>query len=148
MTDYTTAIDSIFAFFMAAWNADTLAVLDEAPAIRWQGKEEATLPDPSKYWVRISQQSIDELQKTYTAENSKKRFENNGIVFLQIFCPKTESNSFYIGRQLAAIGKSIFRGKSTSAGVWFRNVRIKELSSEESFHRFNVVAEYQFDEME
>lgn len=148
MTDYKAAIDSIFALFMAYWNANSTDILDEAPAIYWQGIEEAAKPDSSKYWIRISQQTIEEVQKSFTAENSRKRFQISGLVFVQLFCPKTDSQAFNNGRQLAVVARNAFRGNKTSAGVWFRNAVIKELSSEESYHRFNIVVEYQYDEME
>jgi hypothetical protein len=148
MIDYITAIDSIFEAFKAVWDEDTTAVVGYVPAVYWQGIEEPEKPDASKYWVRLSQQSVNETQKTFVGENSKKRFQNDGLVFVQLFCPKVDSQSFQIGRELAVVARDAFRGKVTSSGVWFRNARIKELSDEEGYHRFNVVADYQFDEME
>lgn len=145
------AIDEMFSLLNVAWLAGTTAVAGYVPELRWQGKELATKPDPKKYWARASVQRVTEEQATISNcvdAPGQKRFEIGGFLMLQIFCPKIEIAAQVKGAALAEVAKRAFRGKHTSPGnVWFHNVRINELKPDDSYVRFNVVAEFEFDEI-
>lgn len=146
-TTYEEAKDEIYSQFFAAWVAGSAAIVGYVPEVRWQNLEEATKPDQSKYWARVSTQSVDEPQANLGADaEGKRRYTGLGLVFVQIFVPKTEGND-YKGAKLAELARNAYRGKKTTGGVWFRNVRINNLEPEELFYRFNVVAEYEYDEI-
>lgn len=138
MTNYTGAIDEIFGAFKDVW-ANTDDIVGYVPVIRWPGIEEGT-PDASKFWTRISQQTVLSGQKTLS--NTTRIFETSGLIFIQIFCPKSIVNSFNLGRQLAQKALETFRSRTSN--VRFINARIQELPSEENFYRFNVVSEYDY----
>ena len=144
---YEEAIDQLFETFKTAWDADTTAIVGYVPEIRWQGVESPNAPDTSKYWARASQQTVMESQTTLANEAGCIRYTAEGIVFIQVFCPKSDSLSMENGRKLAMVGKEGFRGKKTSGGIWFRNVRIQELPAEMKWNRLNVMAEYEYDEI-
>jgi hypothetical protein len=148
---YKQARDEMLALFNAAWSVETLTVLDEIPEIRWQGKEKKELPSREDFWCRISTQSVYESQITLSenvTELGSRRYESSGLVFVQIFCPKVKKDSYEKGILLAEIAKNAFRGKKTSPGnVWFRNVRINNVEPEELWYRFNVIAEFEYDEI-
>lgn len=146
-TTYVEAIDQMFSLFNSAWNAETTAIVGYVPEVRWPGVEEPGTPDASKYWARVSQQTVIEEQTTIGDSNGKRRYTASGLIFVQIFCPKSEAAAMENGRNLAVIARNSFRGKTTSGKVWFRNARINELAPEESAYRFNVVAEYEYDEI-
>lgn len=146
-TDYVAAVDEMFALFDAAFTANAPAVVGYMPDIRWQGINEGTTPDASKYWCRVSQQTVEEEQSTLADKDGKKRYTATGLIFVQLFGPIADVEAFEKGRLLAVIARNVFRGKSTSGKVWFRNARIRELPNEESAVRFNVVAEYEYDEI-
>lgn len=146
MTNYEAAIDEMFAQFRIPWEANSAAVAGYVPEVRWPGVEEIDPPDASKYWARVSQQTVDEQQTTLRNGEFAKRYTADGLVFVQIFCPKSDAESMTTGRRLATIARNAFRGQSTSGNVWFRNARIKELEPEAKFYRFNVVTEYEYDE--
>lgn len=144
------AVDEMFALFNAAWASQTPAIAGYAPEVRWQGVEEPDSVDGSKFWVRISTQHVFEEQKTFSTEvagSGKRRYEVSGLVFVQLFCPKSNPRAFEVGRLLAEVARGAFRGKSTPGNVWFYNVRINELDPEELFFRFNVVGEFEYDEI-
>lgn len=147
MTNYVSAVDQMFALFNVAFLASAPAVVGYVPDIRWQGINEGTKPDAAKYWCRVSQQTVIEEQTTLAGSDGKKRYTASGLVFVQLFCPIADVEASPKGRLLAVIARNAFRGKTTSGKVWFRNVRINELSNEESAVRFNVVAEYEYDEI-
>lgn len=148
---YNQARDQIFALFKAAWDAQTTALAGYVPEVRYQGLEVGEKPDGSKHWCRISTQSVTEEQATLSTcveEPGKSRYESSGLVFVQIFSPKSEATGYEVGQQLAQVARNAFRGKKTTPGeVWFRNVRINNISPENLLYRFNVVAEYEYDEI-
>jgi len=147
---YDEARNQIFGLFKAAWDANTTAVAGYVPEVRYQGKEVGTVPDSTKHWARISTQSVLETQATLSTcveESGKSRYESSGLVFVQLFAPKNVATAYDIGTKLAQIARNAFRGKKTTGQVWFRNVRINNLEPEALLYRFNVVAEYEYDEI-
>lgn len=146
MISYSEARSEINGAFLDAWNAQTAAIVGYIPEVRWQGIQYRSLPDGSKFWIRVSEQAVQEAQTTF-AEAGKQRFTASGLVFVQVFCPKSDSQCYEKGLKLAEIAKSAFRGKSTLGGVWFRNTTIRELPQEELYERFNVTSEFEFDEI-
>jgi hypothetical protein len=119
--------------------------------MKWYGREGAAKVDRAKVWVRFSTQHVDDEQKTLSTcvgEPFQRRWEGAGLIFIQIFLPKTVTNAVPLGRKLAQVAKLAFRKKKTSGGVTFPRVRINDnLPAEELFYRMNVVAEYEFSEL-
>lgn len=144
------ARDEMFSLFSVAWATDAPAIAGYAPEVRWQGKEEPAAPDASKFWVRVSTQHVFEEQKSLTTEvtgQGKRRYEVSGLIFVQLFCPKSNPRATEQGYLLAQVARAAFRGKSTPGNVWFYNVRINELPEEDQFYRFNIIGEYEYDEI-
>ncbi len=146
---YSTAIDEIFARFNGVWQGAS-ALVGYVPEVRWQGVEKAATPDKDKYWCRVSTQNVLDQQttlQTAVAPTSGRRYTSTGLVFVQLFCPMSDSRSTERGRLLAELARSAYRGVATAGGVWFRNARINELPPDEGFYRFNIIADYEFDEI-
>lgn len=150
-TNLVAAIEQTQQLFLAAWTANAGAVFGYVPDIEWHGQESVGAVDRSKVWVRFSTQNVFEQQASFAtdvAQPFQRRYESSGLVFVQLFLPKTVDNAVTKGRSLAQVAKAAFRGKSTAGGVTFNNVRINDgLTPEELFYRINVVAEYEFDEL-
>jgi len=143
---YEEAIDQIFGIFRAAWFTNSEAIVGYVPELRWWGVEEPNEPNTSVFWARVSQQTVTEEQSTL--QNGECiRYETEGLVFVQLFCPKSDAKSIEKGRKLAMLARDAYRGNSTDGNVWFRDARIKELDPEKDWFRFNVVAEYTYDEI-
>lgn len=147
---YDQYIDAIFAHFMERWtDGEVETLLGYDTEIRWVGVN-APKPDNSKFWIRVSQQTVIEGQKTLSnceGTPGKKRFGTQGLVFIQLFCPIADPRSMELGRKLAIIARSAFRGQSVS-NVTFRHARIQDgMAPEQELNRFNVVAEYEYDEL-
>jgi hypothetical protein len=144
------AVEQMQQLFKAAWDAGTSAIAGYIPAVEWYGAENATPVDREKIWVRFSTQNLLDQQATLSTDAGlpgQRRYESSGLVFVQLFIPKTIDNGVILGRQLAQVAKNAFRGKTTSGKVQFNNVTIKDLTPEDLFYRFNIVAEYDFDEL-
>lgn len=141
--NYSQATDEINAQFLTAWKAQAAAIVGYEPEVYWQNVQNPKIPDGSKFWARVSAQTVFEQQITFA---SCRKFEVSGLVFVQIFCPKSNSQSFELGKKLATVAKLAYRGQKTESGVWFRNVRINEIEPEDQFYRLNVIAEFEYDE--
>lgn len=150
MIEFDDVNDEINSLFFSAWNAGSAAIVGYVPEMRWQGVQYRDLPDGSKFWGRLSKQTVFEEQASLSnceGLPGKKKYTASGLVFLQLFCPKSNTQAFELGQQLAKLGRNAFRGKTTPGKIWFRNVRINELDPEELYERFNVVTEFEYDEL-
>lgn len=143
---YPQAIDEIYGLFRTAWNAGAPAIVGYTPEIRWPGVEEPTKPETKKFWARVSSQNVTERQITFR-NGTSKRYQTDGLIFVQIFAPMSNAQAMEKLRLLAVVARNAFRGKVTGSDVWFRNCRINELSPDGTSYRCNIVAEYQFDEI-
>lgn len=146
-----TAFDEMRALFLAAWNANAGSVFGYVPEIEWHGVEKPENINRENVWVRFSTTNVFEQQATLSAcvdEPYKRRYQASGLIFVQLFLPKTVDNASVLGVTLAKVARNAFRGKKTAGGVTFHNVRINDnLPPELLCYRINVVAEYDFDEI-
>ncbi|MES2180720.1 MAG: hypothetical protein V4493_01300 [Pseudomonadota bacterium] len=142
---YSNARDEIFKQFGTVLSAVS-TLLTYTPEIIYQGVETGAKMPTDKLWMRVSQQTITEEQAGPKAD-AVRRYTSDGLVFVQLFIAKTKVENYAIGTQVAQLVKTAFRGKQTTGCIWFRNVRIQELPSEDAWYRLNVVSEYQYDEI-
>ena len=150
MIEFDQVNDEVNALFLATWNAGSAAIAGYVPEIRWQGVQYRDLPDGSKFWVRLSKQTVFEEQATLsTCEGvpGQRKYTASGLVFVQIFCPKSNTQAFELGQKLAKLARNAFRGKSLPGKVWFRNTRINNVGDEDQMIRLNVIADYYYNEI-
>lgn len=149
--EFDQAVAEMEVIFNTAWQANAGAVFGYIPQIVWNGKEASTKVDRTKVWVRFSTQNVTEEQATLSTCVDKpyvRRWNGAGLIFVQLFLPKTIANALIKGRTLAKVARNAYRGKKSDGGVTFHNVRINDgLDPEELFYRINVVAEYDYDEL-
>ena len=144
---YQQAIDEIFQVFNDAWNLGSAAIVGYIPETRWQGVEIPSKANYSKYWVRVSQQTIGEPQTTLRNADDGQRYTPYGLCMIQLYCPRSDSENMQKGRSLAALARNAYRGQSTPSQVWFRNARIVEVEPDEKWTKFNILVEYEYDEI-
>lgn len=141
----------IFARVDQCWAARAPAVLAPAPPpeMRYQGVERETLPGSTKHWARASTQLATTKQSAHVTDvdgASPVEFATVGIAFIQIFAPMSEAGGYAKGELLAGIAQRIFMAGETPSGVWFRNPRINELPNDGTWYRWNVIADFQFNQ--
>lgn len=147
-TTYTGAIDDIFKIFEDAWLAGSAAIVAYVPEIRWQGKEKEDKSPVTKYWVRVSTQTVIDKQSAMNSQtNGKRRYRTEGLVTVQLFCPKTDKLGHDNGNLLAELARSAFRGKRTPGGVSFYDARIVPLPPDGDAFKFNIVSNYRYAEI-
>lgn len=151
--EYTNARDDMLRHFTTAWPAAANAVgFATAPTIRYQGVSiQPEIPDPKTYWVRISTKNVLTRQTGFVAldaeAKSAKQHTTIGLLFVQVFAPKVDIQAFRKGGMLAEAAQGIFQNRETPCSVIFRNVRVVELPDETEAYRFNVEAEYEYDQL-
>jgi hypothetical protein len=149
MTTHVDARDAMLGLFNTGWQA-AAAIVGAVPAIYWQDVTVIAPPVTNAYWCRVSTQGVGEYQtthKTGIAPDNNRRYTSYGLLLVQIFCPTSVAGAGAKGRELAVLARNIFRGKATANDVWFRNARINEIPPEPNFYRFNVICEYQYDDI-
>lgn len=133
-----------------AVNANAEAILGYVPEIMWMNTQQDT-PDGSKLWLRFSTQTVDDGQATLSSDESapgKKRYDVSGLVFVQLFCPRSVQTSGEDGRNIGEMIRNAFRGKVTPNCVWFRNARLQDgIAPEDLYYRYNVVAEFHYSDV-
>lgn len=149
-TTYAAAKDEIYGALKTRWDALTLAVVGYVPEMRWHGSELPDKPDMSKYWARASIQTVIARQSGLArnvGQAQRSRYTNSGLVFVQIFAPRSDARGVELGEALAVIARDTYRGHTVRGEVSYYRARFEELPPEELAYRFNVVAEYEFDEL-
>lgn len=148
--EYDIAVEEMQTLFYTAWQANSSSVFGYIPDVEWYGRETTGTVDRSKAWVRFSTDNVFEEQATLSTCAGvpfQRRYNGSGLIFIQLFLPKSITNAVVLGRTLAKVGRNAFRGKKTEGGVTFYNARINDVPPEELFYRFNVVIEYDYDEL-
>lgn len=146
-TDYKGALDEIFTALNNANNNLSASIIGYVPPFYIPGMVVPDIPDAAKFWARISTQNVRTDQATLAENvviNGSRRYENNGLVFVQWFAPKrADSESKCLA--LSQMVLNVLRKRTNN--VILRNARIQELSPENGAIRKNIVAEFQFDEI-
>lgn len=126
---------------------DWLIANDQVCEIRYQGKINKT--EPGTAFVLLSMQQVLSPQRGFlhTEDGADSGvFETAGLVFGQVHVPMASEDAFRNGDLIATALRNIVRQTDTGSGMWFRNARFNELPSDGQFYKWNVIAEYEFDE--
>lgn len=144
---YEQAYDEIHERFLAAWEGDPLS--QDIPVLYWDTKSQIPgtgdsddNPDP---WARITVQHSQGNQASLVNHLGRQRYEQTGVVTIQIFTPLGTGLS--LNQKLSKIAADAFRGKKTPGGVWFRNVRPNEVGESGAWFQTNILAEFEYDEI-
>lgn len=131
--------------FTTGWNAGAAAIVGSVPPIRYTGVETGDIPD--SHFTRFTFQPVLERQATLRNGELGQRYESEGLIIVQVFTWRKEARALEFGRKLGSMSKNIYRGKDLGCGFLFRNVRVNYLDPEPKYLRWNMIAEYQFDEI-
>lgn len=139
------AYDTITNHVLTNWSTYAAGILTSGvPELRFADVEKDDIPNG--YFVRFSMQPVTQRQATLR-NGEDQRYRSQGVVYLQVFSLRSDELYGERGRKLADAGRKLFRGKSLDGCIWFRNVRVNRLEPEPKFGRYNVVAEYEYDEI-
>jgi hypothetical protein len=141
----------MFAYVNALWAARSASIAGSVPEIRYQGFEVAALPGADKYWMRAMTTTVTTRQSGHQLPDapygSPVVYTNFGFITLQIFAPMKSPDAWGKGELLAELGQCMFMATETQNGIWFRNPRIREINNDGTWYRWNVISDYQFDQV-
>ena len=119
------AKDIIFAHAATAWtNACTTAGI-ASPQVRFKDDGQAE-PSNGTYWARISTQVVDERQESLRNDSFERRFVTVGLVFVQIFVPRTSSGIIAKADVLAESVRNAFRDPRVDDNLEFTQATIDD----------------------
>lgn len=146
--NYNEATDEMKAHVLAVWRSATTQYMGAIQPMLFQGVT-AAIPASPALWARLSINTVDQGQSKLSDMNfaGAKTHTAIGNVFVQVFMPIAVADSWRKGTLIANKVKNALALRTASGTVWFRNPRIAELDPEQSFHRLNVVAEFEYDEV-
>lgn len=134
---YAQARDEIFAVINAAWSTTSFLMI-------WPDKV-AEKPIPRTPWARTTILHTDGGQSTLANHQGLQRFRRDGIVTVQIFTPVGEGTQR--SYDLAKVISDALEGTTTTKGVWFRNVRLKEIGSDTPWFQVNINSDFYYEEL-
>lgn len=151
MTTMTEARDDIYTAFKTVWDAQAgVANGGEVPEVRWDGVQKTATPEEppaDKPWARVKVMHMTGGQITLGAVGNR-RFLRAGTVFVQVFVPYTRGQGLSLGDQLVMIARAAFEGRArTAQGVTFRNARSREVGPTRSWYQYNVMSDFEYEEI-
>ena len=152
---YIEAYNEMVKMLNDAWTTGTPAITTYIPDINWQGNEYEGEQFVDKYYATFEVQVVDEVQKTLQGSldgNGARRYNNIGVVIIDIYAPISISNHMLKLRELSVVARNAFRGKESPSGVVFYNAKFVEAglataASSSNFYKSVVTAEYSFDDI-
>lgn len=144
---YTTITNRLIADWAtdaANWDGAAAA----APLLLFAGNEKEDIP--KTHFARFSMQNVLERQRTFRngdPADGNARYVTAGVIFVQVFAPRSRITALQECRYLATAARDIFRGQTFDGGIKFRNVRVVDVEPEKNFVRKNVVMEFEYDEI-
>lgn len=147
LPDYPTAVDTILGLFKEHWEAETPALNAGSPVrVEWPGVDSGGTPPPDQPYARIRVRHTTSRQVTF-GKVGERRFNRPGFVTVQIFAPIVGGSGLTFAENLATIARNAYEGRGTPSGIWFRRSAIQDIGEDGTFHQFNVVVEFEYDEM-
>lgn len=149
MTTPLTARNEVMDMFTTGWTTPAATIAGQAVPIAYddRGASRPKTDDPSagtKFWVRLSMQHATGEQTSLGGDDGKSRFQLDGVLTIQIFCPL--GVGLAVADLLGELALSIFRGKRTPSGVRFRNHRIREAGNDGPWSQTNALVEFYYDQ--
>jgi hypothetical protein len=102
------------------------------------------LPADDKYWARISRTVVDERQESLRNGALQRRFVSNGLVFVQLFCPVTDSKAQDNMDKLAEYIRNDFRTYQGEECEFTTAAINDSIAPEAAWLRANVTSNYQY----
>lgn len=145
---YELAVREIFKPCVTNWDAFCTAHTVAGSKLNIQGLKGFDVLDNDKFFGRISQRTISRGQKTFRT-TAEKRHRTVGALLIQVYGPMSQAdqNSFYKCRKLCEALQDLYTDYPKNSAIEFLNVSIEELPNDGKRFRFNVVADYNYDEV-
>jgi hypothetical protein len=88
---------------------------------------------------------VDGFQATLKSPTGQATYRRTGLLTVQIFV--ASGSGLQTTYDLVKVVADAFEGKSASGGLWFRDVRVREVGRDGAFRQTNVIIEFDYDEV-
>ena len=132
------ANDEILAVFQAVWQPlGHVAVYENVKGSKPGGA--------SDVWARVTVRHSTASQVSLANRSGVRRYQRLGVLGIQVFVPLGEglSEAYTLSKTVA----DAFEGTATPGAVWFSNVRLNEIGPSGEWFQFNVLADFEYDEI-
>src|SRR5574343_2089556 len=136
---YPEAIDEMFLMLKTAWANSSPSILPYVPNISYPGIETPSVPVSGKYHAKADIYPVSEKQRTLSTNvdiGGGRRYNNRGILKLQIMCPLSDVRNAEIGIKLGILARDAFRGKHSPCGIVFYNAVVIPSMPSEVFSKY------------
>lgn len=99
-------------------------------------------PEDGSTWARLNIQHIT-ADRASLGSPDTCRFRREGLLSIQIFVPLGDGT--LVADQIADSLVEAFEDVGAIENIWFRNIRMKEVGSDGTFHQVNVEVDFTFD---
>lgn len=145
---YAEAIDEVYGVCKAALDAAVIAAIVPSCQQRWPGVPEPEYPPNDAFWCRASYQTVTDEQSTLSNAGGKRRYEANGLFYLQLFCPLKVANSLPDGRLFMQAVQGAFRKPSPSGVMTFHAAPIRELGNTDEAYPITLMVKCQYENIQ
>lgn len=134
--NYVEATDAILGIFKTAWDTTGEVAIYEN-----RKKDKPPTDDP---YCRVFIRHTAGNQGTLSSATGSVLYNREGQVIMQVFVPI--GKGLQKAYELCRVLSDAYEG-SSSGGVWFRNVQLREVGNEGNWFQTTVTAEFQYDEL-
>jgi hypothetical protein len=132
----------LYDFGKARYTEASVAVLGAAGELRYGGGPDRTTPANDKYWAKIVTRIVDERQETLRL--NIKRYVCDGLVFVQLFAPITDSRAQVRLDKISEMIRNTFRVYQGAEIEFTEPVINDNVAAEPNWLRSNIVSNYAF----
>lgn len=104
--DRVTCRDALYGFGRDRYN-EAVQALGLTGEVRYGGRVYKVPVAADTYWSRVTTRVVAEVQETL--RNGTRRFRSDGLVFVQVFCPITDSRALACSDPIAEYVRNAFR---------------------------------------
>lgn len=147
---YEEASEALNKMFWDTFKVEALAILGYVPTVYWPFVTEPTSAPIDKVWCRVSRKTNPKELAGFGEGNANfaARYDTDGLYYVQMFYPQSDKSASSKFTKLAQIAESCFLGKHDPSNLlWVRSVETKELDSEKTWFRLNVIIEFTYQEI-
>lgn len=105
-----------------------------------------SVPKTAVPWARVTVSHNTGGQATLANHSGQARWRREGVVTIQVFTPTGQGLTAADGLVQTVV--NALEGVALDGGLWFRNVRVNEIGSDDSaWFQVNVIADFQYEEV-
>lgn len=152
MSSYVQSTDEMYEAVRQVVAGAIAGLVGYEPKIYWEHVGDNDTPPQDKFWLRVHRTTLDSDQGTLSncvGQIGARRFENIGILTVELAAPVTAVKSAYLLAKCGQIIQAHLRKRVTASIVRFKGVRIDDsIGVVNRFNRLNVVAGFEYDEIQ